>query len=491
MPANDPATRFPFTEARIRDWPTPESGRTRLHDASCPGLQCHVGAKRRGFYFRSKRAGSAVELYLGPWPSVTVEAARAKVRGDREAKGIAADPAAAAEARRAQREAQTVADAWAALEANPTRRRDGAKLRPATWRSYVSAWAHLKPHLGARLMADITGEAVASLRGTLLRKVGPAQTRRALALLVVLLGGRMPRDANGRTVQKPTIEPRRRFMDSTELGALLRGLDAEPMLWRVFWSCCLLAPLRRGNLARARWTDLNLDHPARWTVAADDAKGRKLLAMPIAEPLARILRDWRDQNPAEWVFPRGLTAGRKTDEDGPVVSVQHAWARALLLAEAVRLCDAIALKEATDGRSRFRAFLASLDRMRLDSWAGRGRDMKREGSPLVRGVTLLREAVKAHGIDPEPLAMRDLTPHDLRRTAASWAVQSGASMAVVAASLGHADMRTTQAHYGHLSDDPVRRMLADNAGRLLATVTPDIYHKTPEKSDTTQPETKP
>lgn len=471
MPAADPSTRFSFTEARIRDWPAPASGRTRLHDTGCPGLQCHVGAQRRGFYFRSKRAGAAVELYLGPWPAVTVEAARARVRGDREAKGIAADPAAAAEARRAQREAQTLTDAWAALEASPTRRRDGAPLRPATWRSYQAAWNHLRPHLGARLLADITGEAVASLRGTLLRKVGPAQTRRALALLVVLLGGRMPRDAHGRTIQKPGIEPRRRYMDATELGALLRGLEAEPPLWRVFWLCCLLAPLRRGNLARARWADLNLDHPARWTVAAEDAKGRKLLAMPIAEPLARVLRDWRKKNPsAEWVFPAGLTAGPRTGT-GPIVSVQHSWARALLLAEAVRLCDAIAPSEGSDGRSRFHAFLADLDRLRGEAlrlaWDRQGR--AGPGSPLQRGVALLRERATALGIDAASLAMRNLTPHDLRRTAASWAVQSGASLAVVAASLGHADTRVTEAHYGHLSDDPVRRMLADNAGRLLAT----------------------
>ena len=43
-------------------------------------------------------------------------------------------------------------------------------------------------------------------------------------------------------------------------------------------------------------------------------------------------------------------------------------------------------------------------------------------------------------------------------------------MAVVAASRGHADTRVTEAHSGHLSDDPVRRMLADNTGRLLATM---------------------
>jgi integrase len=330
---------------------------------------------------------------------------------------------------------------------------------------------------------------VANLRGTLLRKVGPAQTRRALALLVVLLGGRMPRDGNGRTIQKPSIEPRRRFMDAAELGALLCGLDAEPMLWKVFWLCGLLAPLRRGNLARARWTDLNLDRPARWTVAADDAKGRKLLAMPIAEPLARILRDWRARNPhAEWVFPAGLTAGPRAGA-GPIVSVQHAWARALLLAEAVRLCDAIAPREGMDGRSRFRAFLADLDRLRGEAlrlaWGRKAR--AGTGSPLARGVALLREAARAHRIDPEPLAMADLTPHDLRRTAASWAVQSGASMAVVAASLGHADTRTAEHHYAHLSDDPVRRMLADNAGRMLATVTPPLS----DKSDETRPEGQP
>lgn len=80
---------------------------------------------------------------------------------------------------------------------------------------------------------------------------------------------------------------------------------------------------------------------------------------------------------------------------------------------------------------------------------------------------LLREAAKGHGIDPAPLAMCDLTPLDMHRTAASWAVQSGASRAVVTASLFQADTEVTESHYGHLSDDPVRRVLADNAARLL------------------------
>lgn len=457
---------FTFTEKRVRDLPEPDLGeRVRYRDEDCPGLILRVTPGARVFAYRVYKS----EVTLGRWPAWSVEQARAYVRAK-----VAPDPKAAQAKKRADREAQSLADAWAALLAHPWRRDGKGPLRPATMRSYVAAWEHLKPHLGARMLADIDGAAVASARTALLRKHGPAQTRRALAVLVVLLGGRMPRDSSGRAVGKPSMEPRRRFMNTAELGALLRGLDAEPPLWRVFWLCCLLAPLRRGNIAGARWSDLNLDQPARWIVGGAEAKGGKLLAMPIAEPLAKILRDWKAQNPgSEWVFPVGLTAGRRVKgRPRHIVSVQHAWARALLLGEAVRLCDAIAPHEDLTGRKCFARFLADVDRLRGESWrtARERKTMERDGSPLARAVELLRKRARTLHIDPVPLALVDLTPHDLRRTAASWAVQSGASLAVVAASLGHADTRVTEAHYGHLSDDPVRRMLADNAGRLLGSV---------------------
>ena len=454
---------FIFTEKRLRDLPEPEPGkRARYRDEDCPGLTLRVTPGAKVFAYRIWKA----ELTIGRWPAWSVEQARTTVR-----QKIAPNPQAARAAKQAARGAQTLADAWAALLAHPWRRDGKGPLRPSTLVCYKAGWEHLKPYLSARPVGEIDGKAVSDLRAKLLTKHGPAQTRGALILLVVLLGGRMPRDANGRTIGKPSLEPRHRFMEPGELGPLLRGLEAELPLWRVFWLCCLLAPLRRGNIARARWSDLNLDQPARWIVSGADAKGGKLLAMPIAEPLAVILRDWKARNPgAEWVFPAGLTAGRRAGK-GPIVSVQHAWARALLLGEAVRLCDAIGPREGMTGKVRFTAFMRDVDALRGESWRlARDRvPMEREGTPLARSVALLRERATALHIDPAPLALRDLTPHDLRRTAASWAVQSGASMKLVASSLGHADTRVTEAHYGHLSDDPVRRMLTDNAVRLLAT----------------------
>lgn len=453
---------FTFTESRIKALPNPPVGeRARYRDDDCNGLILRVTSGAKVFAFRSR----AAEVTIGEWPAWTVEKARAHIRNR-----VAPDPKAALAARRMEREAVTLSDAWKKLLASPVRQRDGKALRPATLRSYKGAWEHLRPHLGARTLTEITGEAVEKLRGALLLAHGAAQTRRALALLVILVGGRMPLNKEGRAIQKPTLEPRRRFMDSMELGALLRGLEAEPPLWRVFWTCCLLAPLRRGNIARAKWSDLHLEQPARWIVSGADAKGGKLLAMPIAEPLARILRQWKSQIQGVWVFPAGMTAGPRKG-DGPIISVQHAWARALVLGEAVRLCDAIAPFDMTTGTNRFATFLADADLMRVESWRN-ARDRKtvdRVGTPLERTLMMLRDRAKVVGIDPVPLELRDLTPHDLRRTAASWAVQAGASMAVVAASLGHSDTRVTEAHYGHLSDDPVRRMLSDNAGRLLAT----------------------
>lgn len=485
-PISDPSHRFAFTEARLRALENPAPGvKVRYRDATLPGLALRAVGQARAWIWYSKGAnGRPVEIRLGSWPAISVEEARKQARTK-----IAPDPAAAQQAKRSRRQAQTVADAWKALLAHPWSERTGAPLRPATLASYRASWSLVERDLGARTRSDITAADVTALRDRLVAKHGPAQTRQALALLVLLIGGRMPRTDTGRAVQKPRLEPRRRFLDAVELGAILRGLEAEPPLWRVFWLCCLLAPLRRGNLARARWADLTLDHPPRWLVKAADAKGGKLLAMPIAEPLARVLRDWRERNRSEeWVFPRGLTAGPRKDA-GPIVSVQHAWARALLLGEAVRLCDAIATAEGMAGRERFAVFLADLEAERLAAWnarpwkpRGKARAseegpaatsaLRVQGSetPMHRVLDRLRGRARALGIDPEPLALADATPHDLRRTAASWAVQSGASLAVVAASLGHADTRVTEAHYGHLSDAPVRGMLDANALRLLASV---------------------
>jgi len=51
--------------------------------------------------------------------------------------------------------------------------------------------------------------------------------------------------------------------------------------------------------------------------------------------------------------------------------------------------------------------------------------------------------------------LTDLRMHDLRRSLGSWQATAGASLAVIGASLGHADLKSTQV-YARLQLDPVR-----------------------------------
>jgi integrase len=434
-------------------------------------LALYLTPGARVFYFYGKADGRPVEVRLGVWPTMSVEQARDKVRTK-----VAPDPVAAQRERTAGRETATVSERWDALLLNPYRKRDGDPLRPATLASYKEAWLLLAP-LHARRVDHVSHDEVIAFRNTTKAAHGPSATRRALALLSVLLPKGLPKDEdNPRRTILPKVAPRKRYLDPRELAALLRGLDAEPPIWRIFWICALVAPLRRGNLAEARWSEVRLSEVGReeWTVPAERAKGREALSLPIAAPLANLLRTWRKEAPrSEWVFPASATGSVKKNSTH-IVNPLHAWKRALLLGSAWRMCEAIANAEQREPRAVWSDFRADLEAERVASWSQRGRpgDGARpsDGKPLNRCVDRLAARCRVHKISPDDLRLRDMKPHDLRRTAGSYAVQGGASMAIVAAALGHSDQRVTADHYGHLNDSPVRDLMNANAAKILVGV---------------------
>ena len=67
-------------------------------------------------------------------------------------------------------------------------------------------------------------------------------------------------------------------------------------------------------------------------------------------------------------------------------------------------------------------------------------------------VRVWAPAVKAAGLPPA------LTPHDLRHTAASLMIASGASIKAVQRQLGHASATMTLDRYGHLYEDDLDAM---------------------------------
>ena len=122
---------FTFTEKRIRELADPPTGgRVRYSDEDCPGLILRVTPGARVFAYRNH----GTEVTIHRWPGWTVEQARAHVRSK-----VAPDPKAAQAAKRAKREALTLADAWDALLAHPWRRDGRGPLRPASLLSYRAA----------------------------------------------------------------------------------------------------------------------------------------------------------------------------------------------------------------------------------------------------------------------------------------------------------------------------------------------------------------
>lgn len=73
--------------------------------------------------------------------------------------------------------------------------------------------------------------------------------------------------------------------------------------------------------------------------------------------------------------------------------------------------------------------------------------------------------------------LKNLRPHDLRRTLASWGVAAGASLYAVGKALGHRDAATTQI-YARLDVGPIRTAVGLATGALLAALAvPDPERK--------------
>jgi integrase len=97
--------RFQFTQARIRDLPVPEKGRTDYHDLKVPRLTCRVSSTGNKSFVVLKWNGKAMQrVTVGKFPSVTVAEAQQKAQSILTAINSGIDPTAE---KRKEKEEQT------------------------------------------------------------------------------------------------------------------------------------------------------------------------------------------------------------------------------------------------------------------------------------------------------------------------------------------------------------------------------------------------
>ena len=198
----------------------------------------------------------------------------------------------------------------------------------------------------------------------------------------------------------PKLREGKDFMNREQVRQYMQCLNEEPLFYRTMVNLIIFTGLRRGEVVGLQWGDIDLEQ-------------RTL------QVIRNVIRDTKSES--------GIYIGTPKTEDG---------ARTIALS----------------------SYLVGL----LKSW--------KEEQVTRRGVLLPTAYVFSNAEDPYwPLypttvtawvhdfevkrALPKVSPHDLRHTAATLALQSGANLKTVQDMLGHADFKTTATYYTGITEE--------------------------------------
>ena len=198
----------------------------------------------------------------------------------------------------------------------------------------------------------------------------------------------------------PKLREGKDFMNREQVRQYVQCLNEEPLFYRTMVNLMIFTGLRRGEVVGLQWGDIDLEQ-------------RTL------QVIRNVIRDTKSES--------GIYIGTPKTEDG---------ARTIALS----------------------SYLVRL----LKSW--------KEEQVTRRGVLLPTAYVFSNAEDPYwPLypttvtawvhdfevkhALPKVSPHDLRHTAATLALQSGANLKTVQDMLGHADFKTTATYYTGITEE--------------------------------------
>jgi integrase len=365
----------------------PEPRKDIRWDDQLPGFGVRVFASgRKAFVLSYRHQGRKRLITLGHYGVLTLDQARDRARRQVVAVRDGIDPLAE---RLKETQGQTLKDlATAYLERY-------ARVFKKTWREDESRLSNLiLPRWGSLKLTALKRSDIAALH----QRIG-AEHPHAANRLVELIArmyelarqwGFVEEDYPNpaRRIQAFPETRRDRFVRADELPRLIEAIDAEdsPYSRAAFW-LYLLTAMRKNELLRARWEDIDFD-AGLWRLPV--TKSARVHHIPLVPRVVAILKALPREQGNPHVLP-GHRAGQ------PIINIDRVWRRI-----------------------RARAGLA------------------------------------------------DVRLHDLRRTAASYMAQDGASLHLIGKILNHRDPSTT-AVYAHFHQQEARLALARHADRLFET----------------------
>lgn len=214
--------------------------------------------------------------------------------------------------------------------------------------------------------------------------------------------------------EKPHVEAGEiDFLDSSQARRFLQCLEAEPLYWRAFENVLIVTGLRRGEAIGLQWGDI----------------GEDKLTLSIK---------------------RNVTLDKNSDNKIHVGKTKGKDARTVPISSRVYT---LLMKLRAEQQERYGALLPTAFIFCRDS------DPYLPCFPT-EPTRWQRKFVKRHGLE-------NVSPHDLRHTAATLALEGGADLKQVQELLGHKDPTTTMKFYAGVSKEQQRRTVEGIEKELL------------------------
>ncbi len=390
-----------LTDAMVRKALPAARGSALLWDSEVKGFCLRVSpGGGKSFMLDYRAGGRQRRITIGSYPDWSVAAAREEAKRLKREVDLGRDPMGE---RHVEREAPTMNDLWErySVEYLPSK-------APKTQADERSMWANIvRPRFGKLKVAAVTPAEVDSLhRDITVIRGTPIRANRTVAFLRKMFNlakrWKWCNENPASGVRKNPEEKRSRYLNKTEIAALIRALNehSEPMSANAI-KLLMLTGARRGEVLGATWDMFDLENGI-WTKPSAHTKQRRLHRVPLSGPALRLLIDMKEEAKrmarrdgipmSPFVFPGG--------EGKHLVEIKRTW---------VSVCKKAGLIEKDP----------------------------RQGSDRL----LWRPTVRIH---------------DLRHSFASILVSAGASLPLIGQMLGHTQPQTT-ARYAHLYDDPMRK----------------------------------
>jgi integrase len=306
-----------FTDTFLRHLrPKPE--RYDVTDPGRRGLQVRVyPSGQRSFQMRYQYNGSVRRLTFGPYPLVTLaevhfahaEAEKLLLQGK--------DPASVQlSARQAERTAGTVADL---AEEFMQRYVLQHRKRPDQVQQMLDR--NVLPYWKNRKAKDIRPRDVTLLLDRVVDRGALVTANRVSSVVSQMFKFGVQRGLLDGSpcvaLQRPggIEEARDRKLNEDEIRALWKKLADADMsaTTKIAIRLLLVTAQRRGELANARWSDINFEDHI-WTIPADHAKNGKEHTVPLSAMAVELLKDLQTRTSfSDWLFPS------PRESRGPVV----------------------------------------------------------------------------------------------------------------------------------------------------------------------------